>query len=105
MDIQSIDQLKAALQAASRKPAQPAQGDVDESAPSFGTALQDALRQVSASQNESESLQRAFQQGLPGTSLEQTMVSMQKAQISFQAAVTVRNRLVAAYTDIMNMTV
>jgi len=30
---------------------------------------------------------------------------MQKAQVSFQAALTVRNRLVAAYTDIMNMQV
>ncbi len=36
---------------------------------------------------------------------EQTMVSMQKAQIGFQAAVTVRNKLVSAYTDIMNMPV
>ena len=33
------------------------------------------------------------------------MVSMQKAQIGFQAAVTVRNKLVSAYTDIMNMQV
>jgi flagellar hook-basal body complex protein FliE len=33
------------------------------------------------------------------------MVAMQKAQIGFQAAVTVRNRLVSAYTDIMNMQV
>jgi flagellar hook-basal body complex protein FliE len=30
---------------------------------------------------------------------------MQKAQIGFQAAVTVRNKLVSAYTDIMNMPV
>jgi flagellar hook-basal body complex protein FliE len=36
-------------------------------------------------------------------SLEDAMVSMQKANISFQAAVQVRNRLVSAYTDVMNM--
>ena len=42
---------------------------------------------------------------MPGATLEQTMVAMQKAQIGFQAAVTVRNKLVSAYTDIMNMQV
>ncbi|MET0507086.1 MAG: flagellar hook-basal body complex protein FliE, partial [Burkholderiaceae bacterium] len=43
--------------------------------------------------------------GAPGATLEETMVSMQKAQIAFTSAVTVRNRLVSAYTDIMNMNV
>ena len=33
------------------------------------------------------------------------MLSMQKAQISFQSALHVRNRMVQAYTDIMNMQV
>ena len=43
--------------------------------------------------------------GAETVSLEDTMVAMQKAQVGFQAAVTVRNRLVSAYTDIMNMQV
>ncbi|MDE2437527.1 MAG: flagellar hook-basal body complex protein FliE, partial [Sphingomonadales bacterium] len=38
-------------------------------------------------------------------SIEQTMVAMQKAQIGFQTVLQVRNKLVAAYTDIMNMNV
>jgi flagellar hook-basal body complex protein FliE len=50
-------------------------------------------------------LQRKFQSGADGVSLEETMISMQKAQIGFQAALAVRNRLVSAYTDIMNMSV
>jgi flagellar hook-basal body complex protein FliE len=37
--------------------------------------------------------------------LEETMIAMQKSQIGFQAAMTVRNRLVSAYTDVMNMQV
>ena len=41
----------------------------------------------------------------PAVSLEQTMVAMQKAQIGFQATLQVRNRLVSAYSDIMNMQV
>jgi len=52
-----------------------------------------------------EYVKHTVQAGAPGATLEQTMVSMQKAQIGFQAAVTVRNKLVAAYTDIMNMQV
>ena len=72
---------------------------------SFGNALQSALRSVSQSQNEAGELQKKFQMGVEGVSLEDTMVSMQKAQVGFQAALTVRNRLVSAYTDIMNMQV
>jgi flagellar hook-basal body complex protein FliE len=50
-------------------------------------------------------MQRQFQAGAEGVGIEETMLSMQKAQIGFQAALAVRNRLVSAYTDIMNMSV
>jgi len=72
---------------------------------SFADALGDALRQVSAAQQQSGELQRQFQAGTEGVSLEETMVAMQKAQIGFQAVLAVRNRLVSAYTDVMNMQV
>ncbi len=72
---------------------------------SFSNVLKNALQSVSESQNEVSTLQRDYQLNKPGVSLEQTMIAMQKAQIEFQAAVTVRNRLVSAYTDIMNMSV
>jgi len=72
---------------------------------SFSGALKDALQGVSRLQDESVTLQRQFLMGAEGASLEQTMMAMQKSQVAFQAALTVRNRLVAAYTDIMNMPV
>ena len=72
---------------------------------SFGTALQSALKSVSNAQNESGELQKQVQLDNPSVSLEQTMVAIQKAQIGFQATVHVRNRMVQAYTDIMNMQV
>jgi flagellar hook-basal body complex protein FliE len=50
-------------------------------------------------------MQREFSLDNPTVSLEGTMVAMQKSQIGFQAAVQVRNRLLSAYTDIMNMQV
>lgn len=76
-----------------------------EEAGGFAGALDNALHGVSRLQGDSAELQRKFQLGVDGASLEQTMVAMQRSQVAFQAALTVRNRLVAAYTDIMNMPV
>ncbi|MCV2355019.1 MULTISPECIES: flagellar hook-basal body complex protein FliE [Roseateles] len=72
---------------------------------SFGDAMAQAMKGVSASQNEATRLQREVQLDNPNVSLEETMVAMQKAQIGFQATLQVRNRLVSAYSEIMNMQV
>jgi flagellar hook-basal body complex protein FliE len=79
-------------------------GKVAESG-SFASAMSQALQSVSAQQNEATRLQREVQLDNPTVSLEQTMIAMQKGQIGFQAALQVRNQLVRAYTDIMNMQV
>ena len=71
----------------------------------FSGALKGALQSVSAAQNRSTDLQKEVQLENPSVSLEETMVAMQKAQIGFQATLHVRNRMVQAYTDIMNMQV
>ena len=71
----------------------------------FSGALKSALGSVSAAQNEATRLQREVQFENPKVSLEETMVAIQKAQIGFQATLHVRNRMVQAYTDIMNMQV
>lgn len=71
----------------------------------FAGALQGALQSVSAAQSKSSNLQTQVQMENPAVSLEETMVAMQKAQIGFQATLHVRNRMVQAYTDIMNMQV
>ena len=71
----------------------------------FSGALKGALKSVSAAQNHATGLQQEVQMENPSVSLEQTMVAIQKAQIGFQATLHVRNRMVQAYTDIMNMQV
>lgn len=71
----------------------------------FSDAFKSALQNVSKAQNESSALQSQVQMGNPSVSLEETMLAMQKAQIGFQAALNVRNRMVQAYTDVMNMQV
>lgn len=71
----------------------------------FDVVMAQALRAVSQSQSEASRMQREVQLDNPTVSLEETMVAMQKAQIGFQATMAVRNRLVQAYTEIMNMQV
>ena len=71
----------------------------------FQQALTQALGAVSQSQQAATRLQREVQLDNPTVSLEETMVAMQKAQLGFQATLQVRNRLVQAYSDIMNMQV
>ncbi len=77
----------------------------DADAVNFQQAFSQALSNVSKSQNQATALQREVAMDNPKVSIEETMVSMQKAQIGFQAALQVRNRLVQAYSDIMNMSV
>lgn len=71
----------------------------------FRDAMAQALKSVSASQNEASALQREFSLENPAVSLEQVMIAGEKAKLGFSAAVGVRNRLVQAYSEIMNMQV
>ena len=71
----------------------------------FRSAMTEALESVSRQQMDASRMQREVQLDNPTVSLEETMVAMTKANIGFSAAVQVRNRLVQAYTDIMNMQV
>lgn len=71
----------------------------------FRTAMVDALRDVSRNQLESERLQRELALDNPTVGIEETMLAMQKAQVGFTAAVQMRNRLLQAYSEIMNMQV
>ena len=71
----------------------------------FSSAFKNALQSVSSAQDRASALQREVQLENPNVSIEETMVAMQKAQVGFQATLHVRNRMVQAYTDIMNMQV
>lgn len=73
--------------------------------PEFGAALQAALQQVDDAQQEAARLQREFDLNAPSVNLHEVMVSLQKASLSFETMVQVRNRLVSAYQEIMNMQV
>jgi len=72
---------------------------------SFSDALKASLQNVSNTQVKADQLGERFAAGDDSVSLSDTMIAMQKASISFQATVQVRNKLVSAYHDIMNMQV
>ena len=71
----------------------------------FAQVLKTSIEQVNKTQTQAESLTRAFEVGAPGVQLHDVMISLAKANVSFQQMVQVRNRLVSAYHDIMNMQV
>ena len=71
----------------------------------FTDVLKNALNAVNTQQQQADQLADAFQKGDPSIQMAEVMVSLQKAGISFQAMVEVRNKLVSAYHDIMNIQV
>lgn len=71
----------------------------------FGALLKSAIENVNDIQQQAGKLSDSFEKGDPQTNLTEVMVALQKAKISFQAMVEVRNKLVGAYQDIMNMQV
>ena len=69
----------------------------------FGNVLANALNEVNEYSANAEQLLKRFDMGDKSVSLAEVMVSLQKSSLSFQALTQVRNRLVSAYQDIMNM--
>ena len=71
----------------------------------FGDMLKRSIDSVNATQQNASSMRTAFEQGEPGVDLAEVMIAVQKSSVSFQAMVEVRNKLVDAYKDVMNMPV
>jgi len=73
--------------------------------PGFVDTLKHAMEGVNDAQQHAGSLSAAFERGEPGADLARVMVAAQQAQVAFKATVEVRNRLVQAYQDVLNMPV
>jgi flagellar hook-basal body complex protein FliE len=69
----------------------------------FSKILQGSLNQIKGYQDESQNLGQRFTMGDSSVSLSDVMMASQKASLSMQTAVQVRNKLVSAYQTIMNM--
>ncbi len=100
---QLLEQLRTLRSQAQGLAPEPVQGTRE--AGGFGQVFSQALSQVNAAQQESTQMAAAFERGDENTDLASVMVAMQKASLSFQAVTQVRNKLLSAYQDIMNMPV
>lgn len=69
----------------------------------FGELFERAINQVNDAQKTSGELAKAYEQGTPGVDITDVMIASEKAGVSFQAMVQVRNKLIEAYRDVMNM--
>jgi len=89
--------MAAELQPQAQTPP-PAAGETN-----FADVMGNAVSSVSDAQSTANQLVTDFQSGATDASVAEVMVAMQKASLSFQAMTEVRNKLVEAYQQIMNM--
>lgn len=106
MDTQGIEQMLSVL----RTTAAQASGKAAESAPAAGAAdfaqvLQSSINKVNQTQQQAEQMAEKLVAGDTSQNLHEVMIALQTASVSFQEMVQVRNKLVSAYQDVMNMQV
>lgn len=94
-----LAELKAASAAAQGKVA-PAAGQTE--GPDFAQVLKGAIEQVNQAQADAHKMAEDFASGQGNANLQDVMINLQKASLSFQQMTQVRNKLVSAYHDIMN---
>ncbi len=97
-----LQQMRALSNQARLQPSAPA---VTGATSDFGNLLKKSIDGVSSIQNNASALADKFERGDPGTDISSVMVALQRADLSFRAVTEVRNKLVDAYKDIMNMQV
>jgi flagellar hook-basal body complex protein FliE len=73
------------------------------SRPEFANLLNESIKQVNALQGEATELKQAFEAGKAGVDLPEVMIAAEKASVSFEAITEVRNKLLSAYQEVMNM--
>lgn len=69
----------------------------------FAELLKSSIDAVNEAQSSASEMAAALERGDKSVTLPEVMIALQKASLSFQAMTEVRNRLVNAYQEIMNM--
>lgn len=73
--------------------------------PEFSKLLNDSINQVNSLQQDATALKTAYEMGDSNVDIPEVMVAVQKASLSFEAITEVRNKLLSAYQEVMNMPV
>jgi flagellar hook-basal body complex protein FliE len=69
----------------------------------FAAVVRGLLDQVNQAQTRASDLSQAFELEEPNADLAQVMIAREQARVAFEAVLQVRNRMVQAYQEIMNM--
>ncbi|MGH8196074.1 MAG: flagellar hook-basal body complex protein FliE [Woeseiaceae bacterium] len=80
-------------------------GSAQANGAGFGDLLKQSISAVSATQQQAAVLKTGFENGANDANLVEVMVAAQKADLTFRAMTEVRNKLITAYQEIMNMPV
>jgi flagellar hook-basal body complex protein FliE len=102
MSAQTTSSIKPAAQALSAL--QPGSANAAQG-PGFAELFKQGIDSVNGSQVQAGAMAQSWERGDPGADLETVMIQSQKAAVSFRALTEVRNRLVSAYQDVMNMSI
>ena len=86
----------------------PAENDLQQTqlvgdVPSFGEMFKSAVDTVNNNQAAAKELATRYEQGDPKVDLPEVMIALQKSSVSFQAMTQVRNKMIEAYKEIINM--
>lgn len=101
--VMNVNQVLAQIRAYSRM--QEANATAPAQSTNFSQVLAASLDQVSALQQDASHMKTSYEIGDPSIDLPDVMISMQKASLAFEATVEVRNKLLNAYQEVMNMQV
>lgn len=102
IDTRQLDQMLSELRAATALAGGKSTSQAAAGGPDFAQVLSKAIDQVSAAQLDARKMAADFSTGQSDVNLQDVMINLQKASLSFQQMVQVRNKLVSAYQDIMN---
>jgi len=106
MDSKGIEQMLSVLQATSATAGgRVAEAQSTASGADFAQVLQNSIAQVSQTQQQADAMAANFAAGNSTENLHEVMIALQTASLSFQEMIQVRNKLVSAYQDVMNMQV
>ena len=106
MDKINSNELLNQLQVLARKVQEGgSQNDISgsEQSTQFSELMKDSINNVNEQQGKAAELTKAFEMNDPNVPLSSVMIEMQKARVSFEALKQVRNQLVDAYKQVMNM--
>jgi flagellar hook-basal body complex protein FliE len=105
----TVEQMRKQISSSTEVPASMADNSIQDSVtqkgnvPSFGEMFKDAVDTVNDNQQTANGLATRYELGDPKVDLPEVMIALQKSSVSFQAMTQVRNKMIEAYKEIINM--